>query len=179
MRPLPFMAVLALALPLSAEEPKKAEPKKEEAKKADWSKVTAGHYEAEFPGKPTETEVKGGGKQYVLQAADPVRVYLSVANPFPAKVDVSEEKNVKAVLDQGVNTLAATLKGKVLSDKTTKYADKYPARDVDIEAPVIGIFRCRMVLTSGAYVQLTVAGPKEVVEGADARRFLDSLKIKE
>lgn len=179
MRPLPFIAVLALGLPLSAEEPKKAEPKKEEAKKAEWSKVTAGTYEAEFPGKPTETEVKGAGKQYVLQAADPVRVYLAVANPFPVKADLTDEKNVKSVLDKGVDTLTATLKGKVLSDKASKYADKYPARDVDIEAPVIGIFRCRMVLTPTAYVQLTVAGPKEVVEGADAKRFLDSLKIKE
>jgi hypothetical protein len=172
MRFLSIFAFLAFAINLPADDTKKPD-------KGDAVKVSeAGKYEVEFPGKPNEKDTKGG-KQYVLQRTDPRVVFISVASPLPKKADLGDADAVKKVFEAASSNTAKSLGGKVLSEREFKLNDKYPARDVDVDAPGIGVFRSRMVLTPGTYVQATVAGPKDVVDGAEAKRFLDSLKIKE
>ena len=173
MRTLAAIFVVSLALPAGADEPKKGDKPKD----AEWTKVTeAGKFEIEFPGKPTE-KVAPTGTQYLLQKTSPTALYLATAAPLPSKIDLTDDKAVKAVFDNAVTSTEKALGGKVVSDKEAKVADKYPARDVDLESPGIGLFRARLILTPTGFIQVIVAGPKEFVDGADARRFRESLKI--
>ena len=42
-----------------------------------------------------------------------------------------------------------------------------------------GIYRSRLYLTEKSFVQIVVGGSKEFVDSAEAKKFLDSLKIEE
>ena len=123
-------------------------------------------------------DVKGGA-QYLLEAMDGKAVYLANANSLPAKADLTNKDFVKTLFETAVNGLEKSLKGKKLSDKESKFADKYPARDVELEVAGLGIYRTKWVITPAAFVQLVVAGPNEFVDAADAKKFMDSLKIKD
>lgn len=173
MRTLAVFAAVCLVLPAGADEPKKGD----KPRVAEWTKVSeAGKFEIEFPEKPTE-KAAPTGTQYLLQKTSPTALYLATAAPLPGKVDLTDDKAVKTVFDNAVASTQKGLGGKVVSDKESKVADKYPARDIDLESPVIGLFRARLILTPSGFIQVIVAGPKEVVDGADARRFRESLKI--
>jgi hypothetical protein len=173
MRTLAAIAVVCLAPFAGADEPKKdAKPKD-----ADWTKVTeAGKFEIEFPGKPTE-KAAPTGTQYLLERSGPTGFYLATAAPLAGKLDLTDAKAVKAVLDNAVASTAKGLGGKVASDKDTKVADKYPARDVDVEGAGLGLVRVRLVLIHNGFIQVMVAGPKEFVDGAEAKRFRESFKV--
>lgn len=172
------MRLLVTFLALSVSLPTWADDKKEDKPKdADWVKVSeAGKFEIQFPGKPTEKAAKSG-TQYLLQKTNPTSLFLATGAPLPAKIDLTDAKAVKAVFDNAAATTERSLGGKIVADKETKVADKYPARDIDLEAPGIGIFRTRWVMTPDGFIQVVVAGPKEFVDGADAKKFLGSLKI--
>jgi hypothetical protein len=173
MRTLATITAICLALPAGADEPKKDDKPKD----ADWTKVSeAGKFEIEFPGKPTE-KAAATGTQYLLQKTSPTALYLATAAPLPGKVDLTDDKAVKTVFDNAVASTQKGLGGKVVSDKEAKVADKYPARDIDLQSPAIGLFRARLILTPTGFIQVIVAGPKEFVDGADAKRFRESLKI--
>ena len=173
MRTLAAIAAVCLALPAGADETKKDDKPKD----ADWTKVSeAGKFDIEFPGKPTE-KAAPTGTQYLLQKTNPTALYLATAAPLPAKIDLTDAKAVKAVFDNAVASTQKGLGGKVVSDKEAKVDDKYPARDIDLESPGLGVFRARLVMTPSGFIQVIVAGPKEFVDGADAKRFRESLKV--
>ena len=168
MRMLAAIVAICLGLPAGAVEPKKD---------AGWTKVSeAGKFEIQFPGKPTETATPTGNV-YHLQKTNPIAMYQVVAAPLGVKLDLTDAKAVKAVLDNAATSTATALGGKVASDKEAKVGDKFPARDVDVEGTALGVFRIRLVLTGDRFIQVIVAGPKEVVDGADAKRFRESLAI--
>ena len=121
-------------------------------------------------GKPTERD-SPAGKQYTLQKAGPTALYLATAAPLPGKVDVADEKVVKMVLDNAVKSIQTGLGGKVVSDRQSRVADKYPARDIELETPALGVYRARLILAPGGFIQVVTAGPKEFVDGAEAGRF--------
>ena len=150
----------------------------QETKKSEATKIELGDSKAEvqFPDKPTKKDVKGG-PQFLLETMGGKAVYLVTANSWPTKTDLANKDFVKTVFENAVGGLEKTLKGKKLSDKESKFAEKYPARDVELEAPGIGIYRTKWVMTPTAFIQLVVAGPKEFVEGADAKKFMESLKF--
>ena len=173
MRTFAVLAAVCLVLPLGADEPKKDDKPKD----ADWTKVSEpGTFEIEFPGRPTERDSKAG-KQYTLQKAGPTALYLATAAPLPGEVDLTDEKVIKTVFDNAVTSIQRGLGGKIVSDKPTKVADKYPARDIELETPALGQYRARLVLAPGGFIQVVTAGAKEFVDGADAKRFRESLKI--
>jgi hypothetical protein len=173
MRTLAAIVATCLILPTGAEEPKKdARPKD-----GGWTRVSeAGTFEIEFPGKPTERASRAG-TQYSLQMSSPAAALLATAATLPTKVDLTDAKAVKVVFDNAVRSTAESLGAKIVSDKVTTVGDKYPARDVDLETPLFGVYRARWVLTEKGFIQVVVTGPKEFVDGADARRFRESLKI--
>jgi hypothetical protein len=169
------IAALALTIPAGADEPKKADPPKD----AGWTKIVpGGKFEIEFPEKPTEKAAKTG-TQYLVQKTNPTAMFLATATQLPAKIDLTKSDEVKAVFDNAAKQTERSLGGKVVSDKEGKVADKYPTRELDLEVEGIGIFRTRWVLTADGFLQVLVAGPKEFVDGPDAKRFMESLKIKE
>jgi hypothetical protein len=66
---------------------------------------------------------------------------------------------------------------KVQSEKDFKFNDKYPARDMEIDVPMLGIYRTRFVLTGSKVYQVTVLGPKDYQSSAEVKKFLESFKI--
>ena len=173
MRTLAALTVVALTLFAAADEPKK-DPK---PKAADWVKVSdPGKFEIEFPGKPTE-RASPAGTQYTLQMTSPSAVLMATAAPLPSKIDLTDDKAVRVIFDNAVKSTKEALGGKIVSDKESKLADKYPARDVDLETPLLGTYRARWVLTDKGFIQVVVSGPKDFVDGADAKRFRESFKV--
>jgi hypothetical protein len=173
MRSLAAIVVAGLTLPAGAEGPKK-DPKPRDA---DWTKViAAGKFEIEFPGKPTE-KAAPTGTVYQLPTTNPIAVYQVAAAPLATKVDLTDAKAIKAIFDHAVTSIRNGLGGQVESDKEAKVADQYPARDVQLKGTGLGTLRVRLVLTGSAFIQVMVAGPQEYVDGADAKRFRESLKI--
>jgi hypothetical protein len=169
-RTLTTIIAVLWTIPISADEPKKA----------DGAKIELADAKAEvhFPDNPTKKDVKGG-TQYLLETLGGKAVYLATANPWPAKADITNKDFVKTMFDNAVAGLEKSLKGKKLADKESRFADKYPARDVDLEVAGLGIYRTKWVMTPGGFVQLVVAGPKEFVDGAEAKKFMESMKIKD
>lgn len=170
MRTLTVVFVVLLVMPSWSDEPKKSDGTKIELADAK--------AEVQFPDKPVTKDVKGGA-QYMLEAMSGKAVYLATANPWLAKTDLANKDFVKTVFDNAVGGLEKSLKGKKLSDKESRFADKYPAREVDLEVAGLGIYRTKWVMTPEAFVQIVVAGPKEFVDGAEAKKFMESLKIKD
>jgi hypothetical protein len=170
MRLLTLMLTVSLAVPLCADEPKKS----------DWTKIRSddGKLEVQFPEKPTKKDGKGG-TQYLLETMGGKSVYLVMSNSFPQKVDPTNKDFVKTVFEGAVSGLEKSLKGEKVSDKESKFAGKYPARDVDLKVAGIGIYRTKWIMTETAFIQLVVAGAKEFVDGPDAKKFFEALKIKD
>ena len=152
----------------------------EAPRKTEWTTIELGDSKSQvqFPGKPTKKD-ETGGPQFLLETMGGKAVYLVTANPWPTKTDLTNKDFAKTMFDTAVGGLEKTLKGKKLSDNESRFADKYPSRDVDLEAPGIGIYRTKWVMTPTAFIQLVVAGPKEFVDAADAKKFIESLKIKD
>ena len=171
MRILIMTLVVVLAYQVRADDSKK---------KSEESTVGLGATKAEvrFPDKPAKKEIKGGA-QYLLETMGGKAVFLATANPWIGKTDITNKDFVKTVFENAVGGLEKSLKGKKLSDKEAKFADKYPSRDVDLDVPGLGIYRTRWVMTPTAFIQIVVAGPKEFVDGAEAKKFMESLKVKD
>jgi uncharacterized protein (TIGR03067 family) len=167
MRTLTACLALLIAFPLLAEE--KAE------EKVTWQKATLKGMKAEvqFPGKPTTME--GGTMLFLLGKA----FYVAAASAT-SDIDLTDKDEVKKSLDKARDLFTRDLKGKDLKGKVVSEKDiklgKYPGRAFDIK--VAGeIVRARIYLTGTRMYQVTVTGSKELVDGADAKKFLDSLKI--
>ena len=47
-----------------------------------------------------------------------------------------------------------------------------------MEAPAVGFYRARLYLVGQRLYQVVVAGPREDIQGQDADRYLNSLKLK-
>jgi hypothetical protein len=167
MRFLATAAALVLVAPLLAAEPR-----------AEWVKhsPTGTKAEVEMPGKAKET-TSGGATQFVLEGKGGKTFYMFAARQMPVKVDITNKDAIKRIFDSGRTAVVTTLKGKLLSEKDITLG-KYPGRARDIQTK-LGIYRTRTYHTETKMFQLIAFGPKEFVEGADAKKFLDSLKINE
>jgi hypothetical protein len=137
-------------------------------------------FEVVFPGKPVEKDV-AGGKQVLLEALGGKAVYFFQYTKFDNEVDVLQDPAVaKKILDGGREGGLKNLPGsKVIVEKEYKHNMKYPARDLEIDAPGLGIYRTYHILTPTHFYQVVVGGPSDFTDAATAKRFLDSFKLKE
>ena len=55
-----------------------------------------------------------------------------------------------------------------------EYDKKFPMKEVDLEVKGLGIYRTKWIITEKGFYQLVVAGPKDFIEGKDAKKFMDS-----
>lgn len=137
---------------------------------------TATTADVEFPGKPKESSASGKS-QLVLEAMGGKAAYLLMVNVMPVKIDITNKAAIKKILDGGRDGGVKGLKGKLVSEKDITMG-KYPGRTFDIQTAT-GLYRSRVYLTEGKMFQVVVFGPKEFSDGADAKKFLESLKINE
>ena len=63
------------------------------------------------------------------------------------------------------------MKGTLENEKDVKLG-KYPGRQFDIKSK-LGTYRTRIYLSGDHLYQVTLLGPKEFVDSADAKKFLD------
>jgi len=144
------------------------------------SKATVGEGgEILFPAKPKEITTKGN-KQFVLERMEGKVALLLQANELPAKVDITDAMAVKQIADAGRTALVKAFKGaKLVSEKDFKFDKKYPARDIDVEVPAFGVYRVRFIVTPTHFYQVTVLGPKDYQDGEEAKKFMNSFKLKD
>jgi hypothetical protein len=148
--------------------------------KAEGVKISpeGGNCEILFPAKPKEI-ASPGGAQFVLEREGGKAALMLQYNALPKEIDIGNADTVKAVLDGSREGMKKALKGgKFVLDKDVKVDGKYPAREIDMEVPGLGIYRVRLILTGPKLYQVTVAGSKEYVNGAEAKKFRGSFKLK-
>lgn len=149
--------------------------------KTEWTTVLSkkGKYEVAFPGKVTEKDVEPAGLQTILEAEGGKAVYMTQVNLYPAAIDPTDKTVVsttfKAAQDAVIKALGDP---KIASEKTGTFDKKFPMKEVDLEVKGLGIYRTKWIITEKGFYQLVVAGPKEFVEGKDAKKFMDSFKFK-
>lgn len=138
-----------------------------------------GKAEIMFPAKPVE---KGGAtnKQFILERDGGKAALLLQYNNLPKEADITNADAVKTVLDRGRDSLKNAFKGaKIAAEKDFKFADKYPARDIDAEVPGLGTYRTRFILTGSKFYQVTMLGSTDYLGGKEAKAFWDSFKLKD
>jgi hypothetical protein len=148
--------------------------------KTKWVKISpeGANCEILFPAKPKEMPGKGM-TQFLLEREGGKAALLLQIQDLPKELDIGNAAAVKLALDAGRDALKTLFKGgKLLVDKDVKVNGKYPGRDVDIDIPDLGIYRVRMILTGPKLYQVTALGPKDYLNGAEAKKFRGSFKLK-
>ena len=138
-------------------------------------KITSedGKVSAVFPHEPTGKEADGKLHFYTRKDGTAVWIRRSVL-----EVDLTDKEAVKRVFEGGRNGGIGQLKGKLLSKKDLRLG-KYPGHTYDAATKTGSVYRSRMYLTGKHIVQIGILGPKEDIDGPEAKKFLDSLKIEE
>lgn len=143
----------------------------------EWQTITSqqGKYSVRFPGKP-RLDDSGDQVQWIFETQGGNAVFLAGHTTFstPVALDTSLAKKV---LDQGLAAAEKSLDARTVSSKDLMVDGKYPARDVDMQTPTMGIYRARVIVTEEGIYQVVVMGPKKFVDGQDARTFRESFKI--
>jgi hypothetical protein len=146
-----------------------------ELKEYKWK---AGKCSILMPGTPKEKDGgKGPGSTSMLLATKEALVFLVSYTEVPDLAGSTKE-GIKAALDKFRDSTAAQLKGKLVREKEHKLGSA-PGRDFLFEAPGIGLYRARAFVAGGRLYQVVLAGPKDLVQGKDSERFLDSFKLSE
>jgi hypothetical protein len=120
-----------------------------------------------LPGKPTE-------KKDSLQLVDKQGVYMVyfADSPGMAKADAA---TIKQVFDKARDALVESLKGKLLREKDVKLG-KYAGRELQIEAPMVGVYRTRLYQVGERYYQVILTAPKDAATSKEADKFFASFK---
>jgi hypothetical protein len=146
----------------------------------EWTTWTSaeGKCEIMFPGKPKEM----AGKDYALATFETMKdrvMYLVRAQTMSPAVPIDREALVGKVMDMSRDALLKTLKdGKLTSETKSLFDKKYPAREIVVEVPPMRVYRVRFVMTPTRFYQLTLSGPKEVVDSAEGTKFFESFALK-
>ena len=168
MRRLTLCLALIVLPALLAEE--KAETKGVKATSKD------GKASAVFPAKPTEKKA-GERLVYLYESKDGKSAMAFNQDAMSKPIDPTDTALVEKLFTGGRENCIRGIKGKLLSKKALKLS-AYPGQTFDAEVTG-GIYRSRMYLTEKSLIQVIVVGPKEFVDGPEAKKFLDSLKIEE
>lgn len=136
-----------------------------------------GRCEIVFPGKPAE---KGNDKstQILLETQDGKAALMLQLNEMPNPVPIDNADEVKKRFEGGQGALVNALKGKILKSEDGKFGG-YPCRDIDMEVPMLGIYRVKFILTGPKFYQVTAAGPKDYISGDEVKKFMESFKLKD
>jgi hypothetical protein len=110
-----------------------------------------GKMSAEFPVKPEETNDDGRRHgRFLLSTKNGEGAYIASFQELTPEVELSTDAP-KRLLDRTQNATVKSLQGNVSSAKDVIHAGKYPARDVEITAPDVGIYRARLIVTPARF----------------------------
>ncbi|HYT90273.1 MAG TPA: hypothetical protein VEL76_16315 [Gemmataceae bacterium] len=88
----------------------------------------------------------------------------------------SKQQETERTLDKTRDDLVASLKGKLLREQKIMLGS-IPGRELEIEVPVLGIYRVRMYQAGSRFYQLLLVGPRAVTSSRDAERFFASFRV--
>ncbi len=122
-----------------------------------------------------EIPVPAGGKakiqMYALQRGL-VNSYILSVTDAPPSMGSGEQ-----LLAGASAQLTAALKGAKVTDEKKVTVNGHPGRELNVEAPGVGLIRARLIAVGQRVYQATVMGAKEFATSAAADRYLQSLKI--
>ena len=141
-------------------------------------KITSkdGKASAVFPAPPTKVQ-RDIAVAYNLRNKEKNTSFLLVEGDMVNEVDLTDKAAVEKRFEEGRNATLRAIKGKLVSEKHIKFG-KLPGYTFDAELPG-GIFRSRTYMKQKICIGVVVGGSKEFVDGPEAKKFLDSLKIEE
>lgn len=176
-----IIPILAVALMLGCKRDQDATSNKPAEEATSTGKVITSKelkFEAWFPNTPKEDKAKDG-KRFLLVKPETKSAYMVQCTPFNPAVPLTDTTTIdlyfvgaKAGLVQGPNK-----GGKRTVEEKYQFEGKYPAWKVDVSLPDERIFRVRLIHRGTHFYQVIVAGTKDFVDSADARKFVDSLKF--
>lgn len=151
----------------------------------DWKAFASkdGGYEVQLPGVPLEQRqsIKTSvGTVYVvlavleLKKGDSNNVFLVGYAEQPEVVVKSDTEEKR--LDNARNGAVSNVRGKLKAEKQIKI-DTHNGRELDIETDARNMVRFRFYFVNDRLYQVMVSGSREMVTGADAKKFLDSFKL--
>jgi hypothetical protein len=147
--------------------------------KTEWVHVALkiGKGEVSFPEKPRDRMVDEAHHRLTLERDNGKATLIAAVGTMPVEIDLSEN-DAPEFLDPTVNALSGQfLDSTVKSDTKGMLNNKYPFRDIVLELPGRGLFRARYILTEQELYQVIASGPKDYVEGDEAKKFIDSFTI--
>lgn len=129
-----------------------------------------------FPGEPSERKnLNAGGVTWQLAAKD--RLFQVTRTPAPGGESPSPGQ-VQGALNEVRDNLIKRIQAKLLAERTLLHRG-IPAREYLFELPEgKGHLRARAFVVKGHVWEVKVGGPKEVVAGQDADKYLESLEVK-
>ena len=131
---------------------------------------------AAFPYPPSETKTPNSVVHH-YGSKDGKTALLLNQGSLPREIDLTDVALVAKVLDNGRENGIRSIQGELLSKEDLKLG-KYPGQTFDARVS-IGIYRAKVYLTGKEMIQIVAIGPKEYVDSAEVKKFLDSLKIEE
>jgi hypothetical protein len=134
-----------------------------------------------LPGTPQEHISKTGGAEgkeivnhvFTVKHGSATYTVAYLIDPILAK---GKPEDSKKWLESASKAAEATLKGKLLSEKPITL-ETHPGVEFQLEIPGSGIYRSRAYIVNDRLYQVTVLGPKELAQGKEADRILDSFKL--
>ncbi len=145
---------------------------------AAWQRaaLASGGASALFPARPDgKTTKKGAELEFMLSSSIG---YALEYEKLPRALDVGDAAAVKKAFDDDLAEFLKGAKGKAIENKSVKLG-KFPGRVVLLEAPGLGTMRGHVRLTPNGFYRIMVIGPRAVVDGADAKKFLESFRPEE
>jgi hypothetical protein len=127
-----------------------------------------------FPSKPKTRKVDGI-EVSVVEIMNGQRGYMLSYGDLPFEIDLTDKPLVEKAFGVARRDVIRSVEGKLVSKKDIKLG-AFPGHTYDAEMSE-GIYRVRLFLTGKRFVQILVFGPKEFVDSAEAKKFLESLKI--
>ncbi len=134
-----------------------------------------------FPDTPKKLEAeiieKKRASIYVWQQGEQYAMFLTISTIIdPPRTDAERQTE----LDNSCERMAKSLStpqatGKILA-KNTLTLGKYPGREISLSFPSYE-GKARLYLANDRMYQLLVLGKKDLVAGADTKKFLESFKI--
>lgn len=161
---LPGLLLIAATVHAQEAQPTKVEPRN-------------GRCSIEFPGKPTDRSADRG-TQYIQQMLDGRAGLMLQFNEATNKVDPKDPEMVKKFFDKVQDAVQDALKGSKVTKSEDATFEKNPARDLELDVPDLGLYRVKLILTPNLFYQVAVCGPKDFVNGPQAKKFVESFKLK-
>lgn len=147
---------------------------------ASWQEFTSteGKFRVLMYGKPEEKSLEVDQKPARSFEVNPRKGVSYMVIYFDPTLDV-KERDKPEYLEKVLSTLSVkteeTSKGKIESAKRVQL-QKHPGQEVLIAAPSDVTIRVRYYLVNNRCYELVAAGPRDVVTGEEAEKFLNSFR---